>query len=245
MKPEPQRGRAGAVITRALAGLTAAICFAVFAPSALAVEPGEIANPCIAHAIVTPGLYASLEAMNRACGLPATIPSDSPPPAPGTAPAGVAMPASSPCDFCSYHIYSGDSENVINAKGCSTDTVLITYPVSAGCEGGRNEIWEITPLANGYRALIANYDGYAVCMIAGAESGQNAGAQLCTEPVESDMEFRRPVVSGSCYSGWYYIIPADNWNLSLNVRGGLGEGRNIISYSKGCYNNSIWYYEAA
>jgi len=62
------------------------------------------------------------------------------------------------------------------------------------------------------------------------------------EPVASYMEFRRPVVSESCASGWYYIIPADNYNVSLNVRGGLGESKNIISYAKGCYDNSIWYY---
>ena len=242
MRPEPQRYPVGVVAARALAGLSAAICFAVFAPAALAVEPGEITNPCIAHAIATPGLYTSPQAMHQACGLGPVAPSASPPSAPGEAPAGVAAPATTPCDYCSYYIYSGDSTNVINAKGCATTTNLITFPVSSGCEGGRNEIWEIVPLSTGYRALIAYYKGYAVCMIAGAESGQNAGGQPCTNPVASYMEFRRPVVSESCASGWYYIIPADNYNVSLNVRGGLGESKNIISYAKGCYDNSIWYY---
>jgi hypothetical protein len=238
-----RRDQAGVTAPRALAGLIAAICFATFAPSALAVEPGQITNPCIAQAVATPGLYASLEAMDQACGLPTAAPSASPPPAPGAAPAGGAPPPT-PCETCNYRIYSGDSENVINAKGCFTTTVLITYPVSSGCVGGANEIWKITELSTGYRAFIADYGGYAVCMTAGAETGQNAGAQPCTNPAESYMEFRRPAVSESCVSGWYYIIPADNYGMSLNVRGGLGEGRNIISYPKGCYDNSIWYYKA-
>jgi hypothetical protein len=242
VRPNTHRDRVGIPIIRALAGLSTALCFAVFAPAALAVEPGKITNPCVAHAVATPGLYGSLKAMNQACDLPAGTPSASPPSAPGTVPTGVAAPAATPCDYCSYYIYSGDSENVINAKGCFTTTVLFTYPVSSGCEGGANEIWEIVALSTGYRALIAYYKGTTVCMTAGPASGQNAGTQPCTDPVQSYMEFRRPVVSESCVGGWYYIIPAANYGLSLNVQGGLGEGRNIISYSKGCYDNSIWYY---
>jgi hypothetical protein len=96
--------------------------------------------------------------------------------------------------------------NVINAKGCFTNTILITYPVSSGCEGGANEIWELVEVTTGYRALIADYKGTLVCMIAGPESGQNAGATPCTKPLQGDMEFRRPVVSESCFSGFYYII---------------------------------------
>jgi hypothetical protein len=154
-------------------------------------------------------------------------------------------PATTPCDYCSYHIYSGDGVNVINAKGCFTNTILITYPVSSGCEGGANEIWELVEVTTGYRALTANYKGTLVCMIAGPESKQNAGAQPCTKPLQADMEFRRPVVSESCYSGFYYIIPATNYNLTLNVKGGLGQGRNINSYPQACTTNSVWFYEPA
>lgn len=228
-----------------LALVAVAICFAALVPGALGAEPGAITNPCIAHAVETPGLYGSIEAMNEACALPSSAPSSTSPPAAGTAPAGSAAPATTPCDYCSYHIYSGDGVNVINAKGCFTNTILITYPVSSGCEGGANEIWELVEVTTGYRALIADYKGTLVCMIAGPESGQNAGATPCTKPLQGDMEFRRPVVSESCFSGFYYIIPANNYNLTLNVKGGLGQGRNIISYSKACTANSVWFYQAA
>ena len=241
----PGQSRARVTLRSALAAVGVVVGVAALAPCALAAESGRITNPCIAHAVETPGLYASTEALGKACGLPTSAASSGRPPAPVEAPAGVAAPPPTPCDYCEYYIYSGDSENVINAKGCFTSTNLITYPVSSGCEEGKDERWVITELSTGYRALIADYKGTLVCMIAGPESGQNAGAQPCTQPVQSDMEFRRPVVSESCYSGWYYIIPASNYGLSLNVKGGLGEGRNIISYSKGCYVNSVWYYSAA
>ncbi len=239
----PGQSRVRVRLTSALAAVGVAVGVAALAPYALAAESGRITNPCIAHAVETPGLYASTEAMSKACGLPTPPPSSSSPPA-LPVPGGGVSP-DTPCDYCEYYIYSGDSENVINAKGCSTNTDLITYPVTSGCEEGKDERWVITELSNGYRALIAVYSGKMVCMIADLESGQNAGAQPCTQPAESDMEFRRPGVSESCYSGWYYIVPASNWNLSLNVKGGLGEGRNIITYSKGCYTNGVWYYKAA
>jgi hypothetical protein len=229
-----------------LAAMGVAVGAAALAPCALAAESGRITNPCIAHAVETPGLYASLEAMSRACGLPTSAHTTVPPPVPVEAPRGAgAPPPPTPCDYCEYYIYSGDSENVINAKGCSTNTDLITYPVSSGCEEGKDERWVITALSSGYRALIALYHETLVCMIAGPEGGDNAGAQPCTQPAESDMEFRRPEVSESCYSGWYYIVPASNYSLTLNVKGGLGEGRNIISYAKGCSTNNVWYYEPA
>jgi hypothetical protein len=51
----------------------------------LAVAPGNVLNPCIAHAVTTPGLYHSLQQMNLACGLPSAPPSASPSP-PATQP---------------------------------------------------------------------------------------------------------------------------------------------------------------
>lgn len=242
-QPPDRSGRRWRMVACANAALAVAIALAAVPRSALADQPGTFADLCVARAVQTPGRYASLKAMNEACGLRTTTPNPSAPPAPRVAAAGVAAPASDPCDGCEYYIYSGDSENVINAKGCATSTILITYPVSSACEGGANEIWELAALSSGYRALIAYYDGTVVCMTAGPESGDRAGAQPCTNPVQSYMEFRRPVVSESCYSGWYYIVPAANYGLTLNVRGGLGAKREIISYPISCADNSVWYYD--
>jgi hypothetical protein len=47
----------------------------------LALAPGYVLNPCIAHAIQKPGLYTSLEEMHKACHLPGrATPRESPPP---------------------------------------------------------------------------------------------------------------------------------------------------------------------
>ena len=47
----------------------------------LALAPGYVLNPCIAHAIEKPGLYTSLEEIHKACHLPGrATPRESPPP---------------------------------------------------------------------------------------------------------------------------------------------------------------------
>jgi hypothetical protein len=47
----------------------------------LALAPGYVLNPCVAHAIEKPGLYTSLEEMHKACHLPGrATPRESPPP---------------------------------------------------------------------------------------------------------------------------------------------------------------------
>jgi hypothetical protein len=157
---------------------------------ASAATGGQFANACIARAVQAPaGTYASLQSLNQSCGLPtapATTADGATVPAAGAAPAGSVSPDDTPGDYGTYYIYSGDGANVINAKGCSINTVLITYPVSSACNNGGNEKWELTPLSDGYRALIADYGGYVICMQAGPSSGQNGSAGPCTNPKTSD-----------------------------------------------------------
>jgi hypothetical protein len=82
-------------------------------------------------------------------------------------------------------------------------------------------------------------------MIAGP-NGEQAGTGTCTQPAQSDEEFREADrTTAPCASGWYYIVPASYTNLTLNVKGGLGESRSIITYPISCVNNSIWYYSGA
>lgn len=109
------------------------------------VPRGAFTDSCVARAVSNPGMYPSLEAMNRACGLPSAPPATAPP-----------SPA----------ISSG-----------SALTSRATLTAQAPCD-----------------------------------------------------------------SGWYDVIPADNYGLTPSVAGGLGSGHNIISYGLSCVDNRIWFY---
>jgi len=147
-----------------------------------------------------------------------------------------------------YIIYSGDSYNVINARYCTPNTVLITYPWDPGaCGGGRNEIWDPVLLNNGYVGLAALLPGtqFACAYYNGTGNGTQVLVSSCDGyHYPANYQWRQPGNTPSCYSGWNYIVPAQNYGQTLNVAGGLGSGRNIILWSQsGCPTNDVWYFQ--
>jgi hypothetical protein len=116
--------------------------------------------------------------------------------------------------------------------------------VGQGCDKGANQVWEVAELGNGYDAIIANYGGNEMCMnVKGGIyiQGTEMLAWPCNTVVTTNEQFRRPENTHyPSMSGWYYIVPAGNYGLALNVAGGSGEGRNIILWSKcSCLNEAM------
>jgi hypothetical protein len=153
--------------------------------------------------------------------------------------------ASGPANNDWYAIFAGDDYNVINAKGCTAPTILITYPVSTSCDGGLNEAFSPALLTNGYDALIVEYNGGTYCAYQGGLSGSIISVVSCPRSFTEEWWFRQPQnTPAPCASGWHYIVPAYDFSLDFNVAGGNGTGRNIILYSQnGCPGNGIWYFK--
>jgi hypothetical protein len=174
------------------------------------------------------------------------------PPAPasgtttGPSSAAVTPAASGPANNDWYAIYAGDDTYVINAKGCTVPTILITYPVSTSCDGGLNEAFSPALLTNGYDALVVEYNGGTYCAHQGGLSGSLISVANCPSNFnDEEWWYRQPQnTPAPCASGWHYIVPAYDYSLDFNVAGGNGARRNIILYShNGCPPNGIWYFK--
>lgn len=160
----------------------------------------------------------------------------------GTSAPDAVSPVAFPTGYVG-RIYSADL-NVIDAKGCANPAQLISFPLSAGCAGARNEIWVLVELPGGFDEIVADYGGNLMCFnIQGAHytSGTNVLAWPCNNVVTANEQFRRPENTRDP-SGGFYIVPAGNFNLTLNVKGGFGDRHNIVLFTQNNDANSEWFF---
>lgn len=135
---------------------------------------------------------------------------------------------------------------LMNAQGFNNPANIIVYPpvFDSNKVLEANEIWRVCQLTNGYDAIMADYNGNLMCLnVKGAvyQAGTPLLAWPCNNTVTANEQFREPQNTlDPYYSLGYYIVPAGNYNLCLNVQGGVGAGHAVILWPCNNQVNEAW-----
>lgn len=213
--------------------------------------------PCLARARQEQRVLNNIYDVLAACPPSSGAPSAAAPSAP-MAPSSPATPSLNPegkaVYICGDDCLSGPW--TIHASGCAIPADLIIATQSSTCDGGYNESWTFNKLANGYEEIAAYYGGHLMCanvrggnassgtqVIAwGCDSGTLPANEQWRQPVNTpDPHFNSACASPPCA---YFLVPSQNYSLTMNVQGGISAGHNIILYGQsGDYNDAWNFYQ--
>ena len=107
--------------------------------------------------------------------------------------------------------------------------------------------WEVDQLPDGYDVLVALVAHQLFCLNV-SNARYQSGTDLLLYPCNPDNpplneQFREWInTPDGHYPQAFYLVPAGDWNLCLNVSGGLGAGHRIILYSCNSQNNEAFYF---
>jgi hypothetical protein len=130
--------------------------------------------------------------------------------------------------------------SVMDASGYANPANIDDY----SSNGGTNQQWALCELTNGYDEIVSDYNGNMMCLNV-EDSSYTSGAHLlawpCNTVVTGNEQWRRPenTPDGS-FSGYDYLVPAGNYSLCVNVKGGLGNGNLMILYACNTQNDEAF-----
>jgi hypothetical protein len=126
--------------------------------------------------------------------------------------------------------------NVLDAKGFGNPASIDEYTYN----GGANQHWAECELSNGYDEIVSDYNGNLMCLnVEDGDyvSGEHLLAYPCDTSVTGNEQWRRPENTPVGDTGYNYLVPAGDYNLCVNVAGGLGSGRLMILYACSAVSN--------
>jgi hypothetical protein len=126
--------------------------------------------------------------------------------------------------------------NVMDAKGFGNPASIDEYTYN----GGTNQQWAECELGDGYDEIVSDYDGNLMCLnVEDADyvSGEDLLAYQCNTSVSGNEQWRRPENTPDGDTGYDYLVPAGDYNLCVNVAGGLGVGHLMILYACNTQDN--------
>jgi hypothetical protein len=126
--------------------------------------------------------------------------------------------------------------NVLDAKGFGNPASIDEYTYN----GGANQQWAECELSSGYDEIVSDYDGNLMCLnVEDGDyvSGEHLLAYPCDTSVASNDQWRRPENTPIGSTGYDYLVPAGDYNLCVNVSGGLGSGHLMILYACSAVSN--------
>ena len=133
-----------------------------------------------------------------------------------------------------------DNGTVMDATGYGNPARIEDY----NSTGGTNQQWALCQLSDGYDEIVSDYNGNLMCLNvdnASYTSGTHLLAWPCNTVVAGNEQWRRPEnTPDTNYSGFFYLVPAGDWNLCANVAGGLGIGHQLVLYSCNAQDNEAF-----
>lgn len=127
--------------------------------------------------------------------------------------------------------------SVVDAQGFGNPAQIDDFNPN----GGANQQWAWCQLSNGYDEIVSVYNGQMMCLNVSNgsyTSGTHILAWPCNTVVTGNEQWRRPEnTPDPNFSGFSYLVPAGNYNLCVNVAGGLGSGHDMILFACNAQDN--------